>query len=129
MRLVPAQNPAKIEKGFTKYIKTLAPKSVSVKITSLHSGLPAVVPFGSKALNAGAAAASKAFGKKTVFTREGGTISIVVDFMEILKAPVVMLGLGLDSDDIHSPNEHFHLVDFERGLYASAYFLEEMSKV
>jgi acetylornithine deacetylase/succinyl-diaminopimelate desuccinylase-like protein len=129
MRLVPGQDPVKIEKEFTKYIRALAPKSVTISFKSHHSALPAVVPFGSKALNAGAAAAARAFGKRTLFTREGGSISIVVDFLEILHAPVVMLGLGLDSDDIHSPNEHFPLDHFEKGLYASAYFLDEMSRI
>jgi len=129
MRLVPNQKPIKIANDFTKYIKSLAPKSIKVDVKMLHFGLPAVVPFGSKALKAGAEAASKAFGKKTVFTREGGSIPIVVDFMENLNAPVVMLGLGLDSDDIHSPNEHFHLVNFEKGLYAASYFFDEFSKI
>ncbi len=129
MRLVPSQKPEKIAKDFAKYIKSLAPKSITVDVKMLHYGLPAVVPFGSKALNAGAAAASKAFGKKTVFTREGGSIPIVVDFMENLKAPVVLLGLGLDSDDIHSPNEHFDLINLEKGMYSAAYFLDEFSTI
>ena len=128
MRLVPKQDPLRIEKDFIKYVKLLTPKSVKVKIKMLHYGYSVVVPFGSKALNAGANAAAKAFGKKTVFTREGGSISIVVDFIQNLKAPVVLMGLGLDSDNIHSPNEHFLIENFEKGLYASAYFLDEFSK-
>ncbi len=129
MRLVPNQNPLKIAKDFTKYVKSLVPKSVKLDVKTLHYGYPAVVPFGSKALSAGAKAVAKAYGKKTVFTREGGSIPIVVNFMENLKAPVVLMGFGLDSDDIHSPNEHFLLENFEKGLYASAYFLDEFSKI
>ncbi|MEW5843984.1 MAG: dipeptidase [Bacteroidota bacterium] len=128
MRLVPNQDPLKIAKDFAKYVKSLVPQSVKLDVKMLHYGYPAVVPFGSKALNAGAKATAKAYGKKTVFTREGGSISIVVDFIKNLKAPVVLMGFGLDSDDIHSPNEHFLLENFEKGLYASAYFLDEFSK-
>lgn len=128
MRLVPNQEPLKLAKEFTKHIKALSPKSVKVEVRTLHYGYPVMVPLGSKALIAGANAAAKAFGKKTVFTREGGSIPIVVDFMRILKVPAVLIGLGLDSDNIHSPNEHFLLKNFEKGLYASAYFLNEMSE-
>ena len=128
MRLVPKQNPVKIAKEFSKYIKAITPKSVKVDVRTLHYGLPAMVPLGSKPITAGANAAAKGFNKKTVFTREGGSIPIVVDFMKYLKAPSVLMGLGLDSDDIHSPNEHFDLENFEKGLYCSAYFLDEFSK-
>ncbi len=129
MRLVPNQDPEKLAKEFTKYIKALTPKSVKVDVRTLHYGNAAMVPLGSKALTAGANAVAKAYGKKTVFTREGGSIPIVVDFTKLLKAPVVLMGLGLDSDDIHSPNEHFLLENFEKGQYASAYFLDELSKI
>ena len=129
MRLVPNQDPVKISKEFIKYIKKLTPKSVKVNISSYHYGYPCLTPLNSKAIVAGAAALSKAFGKKTVFTREGGSIPIVVDFMQVLKAPAVLMGFGLDSDDIHSPNEHFRLESFEKGLLSSAYFLDEFSKV
>lgn len=128
MRLVPNQVPIKIAKEFTKYVKSLAPKSVTIEVRTLHYGYPVVVPLESAAIKAGAKAASKAFGKKTVFTREGGSIPIMVDFIKQLKAPAVLLGLGLDSDDIHSPNEHFLLENFENGLYSSAYFLDEFGK-
>jgi acetylornithine deacetylase/succinyl-diaminopimelate desuccinylase-like protein len=127
MRLVPNQNPVSLAKEFTKYIKALAPKSIKVEVRTLHYGSAAMVPLGSKQLTAGANAVAKAYGKKTVYTREGGSIPIVVDFMKLLKAPAVLMGLGLDSDDIHSPNEHFLLENFEKGMYASAYFLEELS--
>jgi acetylornithine deacetylase/succinyl-diaminopimelate desuccinylase-like protein len=129
MRLVPNQEPKKIAVEFTKHVKKLAPKSVSVEVRTLHYGYPVVVPLESKAVVAGANAVSKAFGKKTVFTREGGSIPIVVDLVKLLKAPAVLMGLGLDSDDIHSPNEHFRLENFKKGLLSSAYFLDEFSKI
>ncbi|RMD48098.1 MAG: dipeptidase [Ignavibacteria bacterium] len=129
MRLVPNQNPKKIAKEFTKYIKSLAPKSVRVNVTEMHGGLPIAMPLNDKAIEAAANAAGKAFGKKTVFTREGGSIPIVVDFYNQLKAPVILMGLGLDTDNIHSPNEHFNLDAFEKGIYASAYFFDEFAKL
>ena len=63
-----------------------------------------------------------------MFTREGGSIPIVVDFQKQLNAPVILMGLGLDTDDIHSPNEHFSLKNFERGIFSSAYFFNELAK-
>lgn len=128
MRLVPNQEPEKIAKEFTKFFKAISPKSVTTEVRTLHYGSPAVAPLNSKGINAASIALTKAFGKKTVFTREGGSIPIVVDFMKQLKAPAVMMGLGLDSDNIHSPNEHFRLENFEKGLYSAAYFLDEFSK-
>lgn len=128
MRLVPNQDPVKIAKEFTKFVHSIAPKSVRVDVRTLHYGNGVIIPLGSKAINAGSKAVSKAFGKKTFFTREGGSIPIVVDFVKQLKAPAVLMGLGLDSDNIHSPNEHFLLENFEKGLYSSAYFLDEFAK-
>ena len=128
MRLVPNQDPKKIAKEFTKYVKALAPKSVKVTVREMHGGYPIAFPLDNEAIQAGAKAVAKAFGKKTVFTREGGSIPIVVDFGKILKAPVVLMGLGLDTDDIHSPNEHFNLDSFYKGIYSSVYFMDEFAK-
>ncbi|MEW6196266.1 MAG: dipeptidase [Bacteroidota bacterium] len=129
MRLVPNQDPRKIAKELEKHFKALAPKSVKAEITMAHYGYPVVVPLESSAVVAASKAVSKAFNKKTVYTREGGSIPIVVEFMEKLNVPAVLMGLGLDSDNIHSPNEHFRLENFEKGILSSAYFLEEYSKI
>lgn len=129
MRLVPNQDPKTVAKEFTKYVKSLAPKSVKINVKELHGGLPFVAPLEEKAVVAAANAASKAFKKKTVFTREGGSIPIVVEFNKQLKAPVILMGLGLDTDNIHSPNEHFNVSSFRSGIKASAYFLDEMAKI
>ena len=128
MRLVPNQDPKTVAKEFAKYVKSLAPKSVKINVKELHGGLPFVTPLENKAIVAAANAAGKAFKKKTVFTREGGSIPIVVEFNKQLKAPVILMGLGLDTDNIHSPNEHFSINSFKAGIKASAYFLEEFSK-
>lgn len=129
MRLVADQDPKIIAKEFEKYVKSITPKSVAVKIKALHGGLPVVIPLEDKAIRAASNATAKAFGKKTVYTREGGSIPIVVEFVRQLNAPAILMGLGLDTDDIHSPNEHFNLKSFEKGILSSAYFLDEYSKV
>jgi acetylornithine deacetylase/succinyl-diaminopimelate desuccinylase-like protein len=128
MRLVPHQDPKKIEKLFTKYVQKIAPKEVSVKVTGLHGGYPVITLLEDKATIAGAKAMQLAFGKKTVFMREGGSIPIVVEFANRLKASPVLMGLGLNTENLHSPNEHFNLNHFQLGIKSSAYFLDEYSK-
>lgn len=128
MRLVPHQDPKKIERLFTKYIQKIAPKEVSVKVTGLHGGYPVITLLEDKATIAGAKAMQLAFGKKTVFMREGGSIPIVVEFANRLKASPVLMGLGLNTENLHSPNEHFNLNHFQLGIKSSAYFLDEYSK-
>ena len=96
MRLVPHQDPKKIEKLFEKHIKKIAPKEVSVKVTGLHGGYPVITLLDNKATIAGAKAMQLAFGKKTVFMREGGSIPIVVEFANNLKASPVLMGLRIE---------------------------------
>lgn len=129
MRLVNNQDPNKVAKLFTKQIKKLAPKSVSVKISNLHGGQPAITPLEDKATIAASNAMAKAFGKKTVFIREGGSVPIVNVFSKKLKAPVVLMGLGLNTENLHSPNEHFNLNHFELGIKSSALFFKEYASM
>ncbi|MDP3149412.1 MAG: dipeptidase [Ignavibacteria bacterium] len=128
MRLVPNQDPKKIAKSFTKYIKSITPNSVTVKVSDLHGAHPSLSPLTGKAIKAAAVSMQKAFGKKTVFMREGGSIPIVATFQRILKAPSVLMGFGLNSENLHSPNEHFSLTHFQLGIQSSAHFFEEYSK-
>ncbi len=128
MRLVPNQDPKKIAKLFTKQIKNLAPKSVKVKITDLHGAYPVLAPLDADATIAASKAMEKAFGKKIVYMREGGSVPIVTVFAKKLKAPTVLMGLGLNSENLHSPNEHFDLNHFKLGIMSSAYFIDEFSK-
>jgi len=128
MRLVPHQDPKKIAKLFTNYVKKIAPKSVKVEIKDLHGAYPIVTLLDDKSTKAASIAISKAFGKKTVFMREGGSIPIVVTFAQKLKAAPVLMGLGLNSENLHSPNEHFDLNHFHLGIQSSAYFMEEFAK-
>ncbi|MCE1189408.1 MAG: dipeptidase [Ignavibacteria bacterium] len=128
MRLVPGQDPKKIEKLFTKFIKSIAPKSVKVQVTSLHGGSPVLTPLTHKATIAASKAMERAFKKKTVYMREGGSIPVIATFDKVLKAPAVLMGLGLDSENLHSPNEHFDLNHFMLGIQSSAYFFDELAK-
>jgi acetylornithine deacetylase/succinyl-diaminopimelate desuccinylase-like protein len=128
MRLVPDQNPKKIAKLFKNHIKNIAPKTVKVEVKDLHGAYPIVSPLDAKATISAAEALSKVFRKKTVFMREGGSIPIVVVFSRKLKAPVVMMGIGLNSENLHSPNEHFNLNHFHLGILSSAHFFDIYSK-
>jgi len=128
MRLVPNQDPKKIAKLFTSYIKKIAPKTVQVEIKDLHGAYPIATSLDDKATQSAANALAKVFGKKTVFMREGGSIPIVVTFAKKLKAAPVLMGMGLNTENLHSPNEHFNLNHFQLGILSSAYFLDEFSK-
>jgi acetylornithine deacetylase/succinyl-diaminopimelate desuccinylase-like protein len=127
MRLVPNQNPNKIARYFVKYINTLAPKSVKIKIKNLHGANPILTPLDNPATVAASRAMEKAFGKRIVYMREGGSVPIVSVFTKKLKAPTVLMGLGLNSENLHSPNEHFNLRHFQLGIISSAYFMHEYS--
>lgn len=128
MRLVPNQTPKKVEKLLKDYLKKVVPKSVTYKLETLHGGEPAITPIDNKAIQIAAQAMKYAFGKEPVFIREGGSIPIVVDFSRTLKAPVVLMGFGLSTENLHSPNEHFDLNNFHRGILSSAYFMNEFTK-
>lgn len=127
MRLVPNQDPKKVAKQFSRYIQKLAPKSVKVKVNDLHGGQPFLSPLDNPAMIAASKAMEKAFGKKTVFIREGGSIPIITVFGRLLRAPAVLMGLGLQTENLHSPNEHFNLKHFDLGIKSSALFLKEYS--
>src|SRR5207253_4403591 len=123
------QQPDKIEKLFTDYIRKIAPKSVKVKIKGLHHGRGAMTPIDSKWIQAAFKAMEQGFGKKPVFIREGGSIPVVVTFQEILKAPVVLLGFGLPDENAHSPDEHLNLNNFQRGILTTSIFYNELANL
>ena len=128
MRLVPNQDPKKIAKHFTSFIKKISPKTVHVQIKDLHGAYPIATSLDDKATLAASNALAKVFGKKTVFMREGGSIPIVVTFAKKLKAAPVLMGMGLNTENLHSPNEHFDLTHFQMGILSSAQFFEEFAK-
>jgi len=129
MRLVPNQDPDKAAQLFEKFIHKIAPKSVKVKVTSLHGGKPSVTAIDTPAIKAAVSSLKKAFGIEPVFFKEGGSIPIVNSFKEVLGADAILLGFGLPDDNIHSPNENFDLGNFYKGISTIAYYYEELSKI
>ena len=116
MRLVPNQQSDKITKLFETHFKQIAPKSVKVKITPHHGGEPVVTPIDSIAYKAAQKAILEAFGKEPIPTRGGGSIPIVALFEKELGIKTVLMGFGLDSDNLHSPNEKYDLANYYRGI-------------
>ncbi len=131
MRLVPNQKSDEITKLFSDHFKSIAPKSVKVKVTPHHGGEPAVTPTDSLAYKAAAKAMEKSFDKEPIPTREGGSIPIVALFKEVLGLDTILMGFGLNEDAIHSPNESYGLFNFYKGIETITYFhqyFSEMSK-
>jgi acetylornithine deacetylase/succinyl-diaminopimelate desuccinylase-like protein len=123
-RLVPDQEPKEIYMQIEAYLHEVTPPGVRVTVKEHHGGHPVLVDLDFYGLKAAAAAFQEVYGKDVLFAREGGSIPIVADFAKTLNATTILMGLGLNSDSIHSPNEHFHLKDFERGMKSSARFFE-----
>jgi acetylornithine deacetylase/succinyl-diaminopimelate desuccinylase-like protein len=128
MRLVPNQDNNEITELFTKHFKSIAPKSVKVKVTALHGGQAAVTPTDSKAFKAASAAFEEVWGKRPIPTRDGGSIPIVALFKKELGLDTVLMGFGLDSDAIHSPNEHYGIKNFMLGIETITSFYKHFSK-
>ena len=122
MRLVPNQDTDEIADLFSNHFKSLAPKSVKVKVTKHHGGQPVVTDIYSSAFQAASEAFKEAWGKEPIPTREGGSIPIVALFREKLGLDSVLLGFGLDSDALHSPNEHYGLFNFYKGIETISLF-------
>lgn len=124
MRLVPEQDPKEIAKKFESYVKSLAPDTVQLTVTEHHGGHPAMTDLNFYGLKAAGDAFEAVYEKEPLFAREGGSIPVVADFKKILGAETILMGFGLNSDAIHSPNEKFALKDFYRGIQTSAKFFE-----
>jgi acetylornithine deacetylase/succinyl-diaminopimelate desuccinylase-like protein len=116
MRLVPHQSSQEISEIFQKHFEAIAPKSVKVKVTPHHGGEPVVVPITSKGFLAASKAMEETYGKKPVPTRGGGSIPIVALFKKELGLDSILFGFGLDSDALHSPNEHYGLFNYYKGI-------------
>lgn len=116
MRLVPNQVSHEITELFQKHFESLAPKSVKVIVKPHHGGEPVVVSTESAAYKAASRAMETTFGKKPVPTRGGGSIPIVAMFKSVLGLDTVLFGFGLDSDAIHSPNEHYGVFNYMKGI-------------
>ena len=128
MRLVPDQQPAEITELFTRHFQSIAPPSVQVKVIAHHGGDPAVTPTDSKAFRAASDAFTEVWGKKPIPTRDGGSIPIVALFKKELGLDTVLMGFGLDSDALHSPNEHYGIKNFLIGIETIVCFYKHFSK-
>ncbi len=131
MRLVPGQKSHDISELFAKHFESIAPESVKVKVTAHHGGEPVVTPTDSIAYKAAAKAIETAFGKEPIPTRGGGSIPIIALFEKTLGLKTVLMGFGLDSDAIHSPNEKYGIENYNKGIETIPYFhkyFAEMSK-
>ena len=131
MRLVPNQNSHEIAELFTAHFNKIAPNCVKVTVTEHHGGEPVVTPTDSIAYKAAEKAIATTFGKDPIPTRGGGSIPIIALFEKILGLKTVLMGFGLDNDNIHSPNEKFDVANYYKGIETIPYFhkyFAEMSK-
>jgi acetylornithine deacetylase/succinyl-diaminopimelate desuccinylase-like protein len=125
MRLVPGQTTSKSFALYKDYVEKIAPHGVDVEVRLIHSGEPCLIPVDNPYIQAATRALHEVWGKETVFIRSGGSIPIVGDFARYLGLPSVMMGFGLPDDNLHAPNEKFHLKNFALGIESLIRFLEE----
>jgi acetylornithine deacetylase/succinyl-diaminopimelate desuccinylase-like protein len=129
MRLVPYQKAEKIAALFEKHFNSIAPAGVKVKAEYLHGGEGYVSPLDTKEYNAAALAVENVLGKKPIPVRSGGSIPIVATFEKVLGIKSILLGFGLDSDAIHSPNENYPLINFFKGIETISWFYKYYSEL
>lgn len=128
-RLVPNQDPQKITPALRQKLAELCPPGIEWELIDCHGAPGVLVPLDSPYIGAAARAIEHAFGRRPVFTREGGSIPIVTTFSETLKADALLIGWGQDDDNPHSPNEKFSLADFHRGIRASSRLWKELGEL
>lgn len=116
MRLVPDQDPADIEELFRRYVESVTPKGVTVEIEAHHGASPVLMKAEGAIFDAAMTAMEDIWGARPVSQREGGSIPIVSTFAEVLEVPVLLLGFGLDDDNLHSPNEKFNISHYYNGI-------------
>ena len=129
MRLVPGQNWKEINELFTKHIKNIAPKTVSVKVIEHHGGQPYVAPTNTIGYKAASNAYEDVFKLKPIPTKDGGSIPIIALFEKELESKTILMGFGLDSDAIHSPNEHYGISNFLLGIETISNFYHHFTKL
>ena len=129
MRLVPNQSDEEITNKFTEHFLKIAPKSVSVKVTPHHGGEPYQSPTDISAYKAASMAMEATYGKKPVPVKSGGSIPIVALFEKELNVKSILMGFGLDSDAIHSPNEHYGIFNYLKGIETIPQFYANFSKL
>jgi len=129
MRLVPNQDHEKIAQLFTEHFLSIAPDGVKVKVTNLHGGQAYVSPTDSAAYQAAAKALETTFGKRPIPVYSGGSIPVIATFEKVLGIKSILMGFGLDSDAIHSPNENFQLNSLFKGIESVVYFYENFAEI
>ena len=125
MRLVPDQDPNEIFKVYSDYVRKLTPRGITMNIKLFSLADPIVVRTDNHFVRGASDAMREVFGKETVFIRSGGSIPIVADFEKSLKIPSVMMGFGLPDDNLHAPNEKFHIPNFYRGIESIIRFFQK----
>jgi len=128
MRLVPDQRPEEVLEQFTRAVAAACPRGVTAEVRNIHGAAASLVDTESPFIKAAAEALSESFGKETVYIRSGGSIPIVGLFDRFLGIPSVLMGFGLPDDNLHAPNEKFHLPNFYRGIEAVAKYLEVLGR-
>jgi acetylornithine deacetylase/succinyl-diaminopimelate desuccinylase-like protein len=128
MRLVPNQDPDDILKRYTNFVKKHTPKGIETKIKVHSKGPACVVGTDNPYIKAATEALHDTFKKETVFIRSGGSIPIVNDIYQALKIPSVMMGFGLPDDNLHAPNEKFHIPNFHHGIETICLFFEKLGE-
>jgi len=128
MRLVPDMDPQKTFQLYKRCVESLCPAGISLDVRLVHSGGPIVIDVDNPYVRAATSAMQEVFGKQTVFVRSGGSIPIVGDFERSLKIPSVMMGFGLPDDNLHAPNEKFHIANFYRGIESLIGFFERLGQ-
>lgn len=126
-RLVPNQQPEQVTHGLRALLERIKPPGVTLELLDLHGAGATVFPLNSPYLEAAARAIEHAFGRRPVYTREGGSIPIVSTFHDALGVDILLLGWGQNDDNAHSPNEKFSLADFHAGIRASAALWEQIA--
>jgi acetylornithine deacetylase/succinyl-diaminopimelate desuccinylase-like protein len=129
MRLVPDQDPHEITELFKNHFESIAPSSVKVTVKPHHGGEAAVTPIDSIGYKAASMAYEATFGKKPIPVRSGGSIPIVAMFEKVLGLKTILMGFGLDSDAIHSPNEHYGLFNFYKGIETIPHFYKHFTEL
>ena len=126
MRLVPEMSPQVSFDRYKKFVESICPVGITVDVRLIHAGDPIVIRVDNPYIEAATNALRVVFGKETVFVRSGGSIPIVGDFERYLKIPTVMMGFGLPDDNLHAPNEKFHIANFDRGIETVIHFFERL---
>jgi acetylornithine deacetylase/succinyl-diaminopimelate desuccinylase-like protein len=127
-RLVPGMNPQEVFAQYKSYVESLQPKGIELRVRLIHTGDAIVMRTDNRYIQAATRALHQVFGKDTVFIRSGGSVPIVGDFERHLRIPTVMMGFGLPDDNLHAPNEKFHISNFYKGIESIILFFEELGR-